>query len=127
MFIMERLCETLKIETSEDEVNGRIAQIAMRQNMRPEKLRQELIRSGRGPMLISQIRHEKAADRLIEMAEIAEISSEEWNKEMEAERKAAEAEAGEADRSKDGEPESSKKKTSKKKSSTKKKSKNDDD
>ncbi len=130
MFIMERLCETLKIETSEDEVNGRIAQIAMRQNMRPEKLRQELIRSGRGPMLISQIRHEKAADRLIDMAEIAEISSEEWNKEMEAERAAAMAEAGETGQtgeSKGEKSESSKKKTSKKKTSTKKKSKNDDD
>lgn len=127
MFIMERLCEALNVETTEDEVNGRIAQIAMRQNMRPEKLRQELIRSGRGPMLISQIRHEKAADRLIDMAEIAEITAEEWNKEMEAERQAAKAEAGDTGKSKDEEPESSKKKTSKKNTTTKKKSKKDED
>jgi len=128
MFIMERLCEVLNVDTSEDEVNGRIAQIAMRQNMRPEKLRQELIRSGRGPMLISQIRHEKAADLVIEMAEIREITAEEWNKEMEAEKEAARAAAPSHDADTDGdEPESPKKKTSKKKTSTKKKSKKNED
>lgn len=91
MFVMERLCEAFEIHVSEDEINGRIAQIAMRQNMRPEKLRQELIRSGRGPMLINQLRHEKAADRVIGMAEISAITADEWNAEMEAEKEAAAA------------------------------------
>lgn len=120
MFIMERLCEVFEIDVTEDEINGRIAQIAMRQNTRPEKLRQELIRSGRGPMLVNQIRHEKAADRVIEMGDVAAITAEEWNKEMEAEKAAAQAEAGDAS-------DPSKKKTTKKKTSTKKKAKKDED
>lgn len=117
MFIMERLCEVFEINVTEDEINGRIAQIAMRQNTRPEKLRQELIRSGRGPMLVNQLRHERAADRMIDMAEVTAISAEEWNKEMEAEKAAAEGGDGSV---------SSKKKTSKK-TSTKKKAKKDED
>lgn len=121
MFVMERLCEAFEIDVTEDEVNGRVAQIAMRQNMRPEKLRQELIRSGRGPMLINQLRHEKAADRVISMAEIAAITAEEWNQEMEAEKEAAQAASGA------GTDSDSSKKTSKKKTSTKKKAKKDED
>lgn len=122
MFIMERLCEILNVETSEDEVNGRIAQIAMSQNMRPEKLRQELIRSGRGPMLVSQLRHEKAADRLIEMANITEVTAKEWNKEMDAEREAAKAGSGGGD----GGGESAQKKTTRKKAPSKKGRKSED-
>ncbi|MCC6906604.1 MAG: trigger factor [Phycisphaerales bacterium] len=125
MFIMEQLCEAFDIKVTEDEINGRIAQIAMRQNTRPEKLRQELIRSGRGPMLVNQLRHEKAADRVIEMADVTAITAEEWNKEMEAEREAARAEAEKAaEGEKSG---SSKKETGKKKPSPKKKAEKDTD
>ncbi len=127
MFIMERLCEAFDINITEDEINGRIAQIAMRQNMRPEKLRQELIRSGRGPMLINQLRHEQAADRVIGMAEIASITAEEWNQEMEAEKAAALAEINKSSDSSGGKTGNSDDKTGKKKPTTKKKSKKDED
>ena len=85
MFIMERLCEMFDVKITEQEVNGRVVQIARQQNIRPEQLRNELIRSGRASMLVAQLRHEKAADEIIRKGSVTEVPREEWNQTAAAE------------------------------------------
>jgi trigger factor len=79
-FVLHRLAEHFKIEVSEQEVNGRIAAIAGQSNMRPEKLRSDLIQAGRIGEVAGQLRDQKAADRLISMAKKVDVTAEEWNK-----------------------------------------------
>jgi trigger factor len=79
-FMLHRLAEHFKIDVSEQEVNGRIAAIAAQANMRPEKLRSELLQAGRIGEVASQLREQKTADRLVHMAKKVEINAEEWNK-----------------------------------------------
>lgn len=79
-FILDKVAEKLEVEVGQSEVNGRIAQMAIQQNRRPEKLRDELARSGQIEQLYIQLRDEKAVDQLIEKASIEEISADDWKK-----------------------------------------------
>lgn len=88
-FILQRLAEDFEIEVNDAEVNSRVARIARSQNVRPEKLRSELAQSGRLTFLAMQIRHEKATDCLVERAKITEMSAQDWNEKVQAERENA--------------------------------------
>ncbi|MDY7108816.1 MAG: trigger factor [Planctomycetota bacterium] len=79
-FILNRLARHFEVEVSDQEVNGRIAAIAMQRGVRPDQLRTELVQSNRLGELASQIRENKAADRVIDRANVTEIPAEEWNK-----------------------------------------------
>jgi len=79
-FLLHRLAQHFEVEVSDQEVNGRIAAIAMQRGVRPDKLRTELVQSGRLGELTAQIREHKAADRVIDRANVTEIPAEEWNK-----------------------------------------------
>jgi FKBP-type peptidyl-prolyl cis-trans isomerase (trigger factor) len=57
---------------TEDEVNSRIAFMAWQQNRRPEKLRQEYIRSGEIENLYLQLREQKTLDKILEKAKVTE-------------------------------------------------------
>ena len=57
---------------NENEVNGRIAMMAMQQGRRPEKLRQEMQRRGELENLFLQLREQKTLDQIIEKAAPAE-------------------------------------------------------
>ena len=70
--IMEDVSEKFKIEVTDPEVNGWIYQIAMQYNRRPEKVRDELQSNGRLDELKSQIRMEKAIDKILKMAEVVD-------------------------------------------------------
>lgn len=83
-FLLHRLADDLGIEVTENEVNGRIAMIAMQRQMRPEKLRRDLIDQGMIGQVGTQIRDHKAVDRIIEDAEVTEVPADEWNEEVEA-------------------------------------------
>jgi len=63
--------------------------MASQQNMRPEQMRAEIEKSGRGGELISLIRDAKVSDRIISQAKITDIPAEEWNKIVEAKAKTA--------------------------------------
>lgn len=80
-FVLAKLAETLGVEASEGEVNGRIAAIARSRGMRPDALRSELEKSNRLGEIALQIREHKAADRVIAKATISEVPADEWNKE----------------------------------------------
>ena len=78
-FLMQKLAEHFKVEVSEQEVNGRLAEMAAQHGQRPEQLRTELARTGRLPELARMVMEHKATDRVIANATITEVSAEEWN------------------------------------------------
>jgi trigger factor len=108
-FILQKLADDLEIDVSEQEINGRIAEIARARSMRPDAVRAELTQSGRLGIIGTQIREHKAADRIVHQARVVELSADEWHELVRAKR-------GE------GAKTGSKKKTSTKKSTTKKSS-----
>lgn len=71
-FIMDEVAKQLKIEASEEEINGRIAQLAIEQDRRPERMREEMARNGSLAQFGLQVRDDKCAARLLESAEITE-------------------------------------------------------
>src|SRR4029079_19797308 len=72
-FIMGKLAEQFGIEVNEEEVNARIAAIAMQYGRRPEKLRSQMSASGQLEQLYLQIRDGKVVDKLTEMGEVTEV------------------------------------------------------
>lgn len=80
VFVMDEVARSLDVEVTEAEVNGRIYQMAMQQGMRPERLRDQMRRNGQLDNLFVRIREEKAIGKLIDEAQVTEISSEEWAK-----------------------------------------------
>ena len=71
-FIMDKVAEQLEIEVSEEEVNGHIAQLAIRQGQRPERMREEMVRSGLLTQFRLQVREDKCIAKLLESAKITE-------------------------------------------------------
>lgn len=99
-FILDKASKELEIDVDEQELNGRIAMMAMQQGRRPDKLRQEMAQQGQIEQLYLQLREQKTLDKILEQAKVTEVQ-------------------GEAD-AKPAAKKTTKKKTSKKKSSKKK-------
>ena len=74
-FIMDKVAEKLGIEISDEEVNGRIAQIAIQQGHRPEQMREQMVRNGSLAEFSLQVREEKTIAALLEKAKIKEVES----------------------------------------------------
>jgi trigger factor len=87
-FILDRAAEKFGVTVSEQEVNGRIAQIAMERGERPEKLRQQLMQNNQVSGIYQQIREHKTMDAIIAKADVKEMSIEDYNKMVEADNKA---------------------------------------
>ena len=62
----------LEIEVTENEINGRIAMMAMQQQRRPEKLRSEMRNRGELEQLYLSIREQKTLDAILEKASVTE-------------------------------------------------------
>ncbi len=73
-FIIDKVAEKLDIEVSEEEINGHIAQLAIQQGQRPEKVKEEMTRTGSLSTFSLQIREEKCIEKLLESAKITEIA-----------------------------------------------------
>ena len=71
-FILDAASKVLEVEVDDQEINGRIAMLAQQQNRRPEKLRQEMSRSGEIENLFLQIREQKTLDLIIAKAKVTE-------------------------------------------------------
>lgn len=80
MFIMARIAKNFDVKVEESEINGRIAEIAAQQQVRPEQVRTELAKSGRIRELAMNLSHAKAADRIVDTAKVTEMPAEDWNK-----------------------------------------------
>lgn len=76
LFIMGKIAEKLEIEVSEEEINGRIAQLAIQRGQRPERLREEMLRDGSLSQFRLQVREDKCIAKLLESAEITGIEPE---------------------------------------------------
>lgn len=74
-FILDQAARNFEIDVSDGEINGRIALMALQQGRRPEKLRQQMRRSGEIESLYLMIREEKTLNKILDQAKV--ISSEE--------------------------------------------------
>lgn len=119
-FILGKAAMDRQTPVNEQEVMGRIAQIAAEAGQRPEQVRQEFVRSGRINALANQIREHKVLDAMLGEVKIVEKPLDEFNEIM---RSRVAASGGAAAPNAESKPAASKKKTSKKtskKSGTKK-------
>ncbi len=80
LFVLDEVARKLEIEVSEAEVNGRIVEMASYRGQRPERVREEMAKSGQLEQLFVQIREEKAVAKVLKDAKVTEISAEEWRK-----------------------------------------------
>jgi trigger factor len=88
-FILARIAEELGVNVTEQEVNGRVHQIAQSQGMRPDQVRKQLQDTGGLSDLATQIREHKTADRIVQKAKVTDVPADEWNKEVEARAKSS--------------------------------------
>lgn len=77
-FILHQVADKLDVKVNEAEINGRIAQLAMEQGQRPEKLRQDLIQRNQVGAIFQQIREHKALDAVLAKANVEEVSVEDY-------------------------------------------------
>ena len=85
-FMLGKVAEQEKIDVTEGEINARVAAMAQQNNRRPERMRQDMDADGSLTNLVDSLREEKALDKLLEDAEISEVTPE-------VEAKASDAEA----------------------------------
>ena len=85
-FIMDKIAEKLEIEVSEEELNGHIAQLAIQQGQRPERLREQMLRDGTLAQFRLEVQQSKCIAKLLESAKITEV---EGKKETKKTKKAA--------------------------------------
>jgi len=71
-FIMDKVADKLEIDVSEEEINGHIAQIAIRQGQRPERMREQMERDGSLAQFRLEIRQNNCIAKLLETAKITE-------------------------------------------------------
>ncbi len=72
-FIMDKVADKLEIEVSPEEINGRIAELALRQGQRPERIREEMARNGSLAQFELEVRQSKCIEKMLESAEITEV------------------------------------------------------
>jgi len=72
-FIMDKIADELKVEVSDEEVNGHIAQLAIQQRQRPERMREQMLRDGSLAQFKMQVREDKCVEKLLESANITEV------------------------------------------------------
>ncbi|MBA7656912.1 Trigger factor [subsurface metagenome] len=72
-FIMDKIADKLNIDVSEEEINGHIAQLAIQQGQRPERMREEMVRNGSLAQFRLQVREDKCIAKLLESAKITEV------------------------------------------------------
>jgi len=79
-FIMDKVAKKLEIDVSEEEINGYIAQLAIQQGQRPERMREGMLRDGSLAQFKLQVREEKCIAKLLESAKITEVKPEKKTK-----------------------------------------------
>ena len=75
-FILEKAAKLLEIEVSQKEIHSQIVSMALQQRRRPEKLRQQMQRSGQLESLELQIRNQKVLDQILTKAKITDLATE---------------------------------------------------
>lgn len=83
-FVLQKVAGEMSIEVTDEEIMGRIAQMASERGERPEKLRKELMQRNQISMLAQQIREHKALDAVVNKAKVVEVSPEEFSVKLKA-------------------------------------------
>lgn len=78
-FILNKVAQDMDVKITEEEVYGRIAQMAAERGQRPDELRQQLIRSNQLNVLAQQIREHKAMDTILNKATIEDLELDAYN------------------------------------------------
>lgn len=84
-FVLARVARHFDVQVTQEEVAGRIAQMAAARGQRPDKLRDHMIKTGQVQLLAQQIREHKALDTIIDKATVEELSVEDFNAAMRGE------------------------------------------
>ncbi|NIP28915.1 MAG: trigger factor [Phycisphaerae bacterium] len=79
-FIMDKIADKLEIEVTEEEINGHIAQLAIQQGQRPERMREQMLRDGSLAQFKLQVREQMCIAKLLESAKITEKKAEKKSK-----------------------------------------------
>jgi len=79
-FIMDKVADKLQIDVTEEEINGRIAQLAIQRGQRPERMREEMARDGSLAQFSLQVRESKCIAKLLESANVTEKKAEKAKK-----------------------------------------------
>jgi trigger factor len=74
-FIMDKVSDKLGIKTTEEEINGHIAQLAIQRKVRPERMKEEMQRDGSIDQFKLQVREQKCVAKLLESAQITEVEA----------------------------------------------------
>jgi trigger factor len=72
-FILQKIANDQNTDVSEEELNGRIALLAIQKGERPEKMKQEMSKDGSLASLYIQMREQKALDEILKSAVIEEV------------------------------------------------------
>ena len=72
-FIMDKIAEKMDIKTTDEEINGHIAQLAIQKHVRPERMKEEMQRDGSLEQFKLQVREQKCITKLLESAKITEV------------------------------------------------------
>lgn len=107
-FIMDKIAEKLEIKVSDEELNGHIAQLAIQQGRRPEKMREQMERDGSLGQFRLDVQQSQCITKLLETAKITEVKP---KKKAEKAKKSATKTAGEKEKPSKKHKSTSKKKT----------------
>lgn len=72
-FVMDKVADKLEIEVTEEEINGQIAQLALSQGQRPEKMREDMARNGSLAQFGMEVRQSKCIAKMLESAKVTEV------------------------------------------------------
>lgn len=78
-FILQKVAEDKGVQIQQAEVEGAIAQMAFRQGVRPEQLRQYLVQNRQIGTIVQQILEYKALDAIIASASVEEVTKADWD------------------------------------------------
>jgi trigger factor len=87
LFILNTAADNLNVQVTEQEMNGRIMQMAMERGERPEKVRDQIIKQGTGNVIYRQIREHKVMDAILAKSKVTEQPFEDFKKDMETKNK----------------------------------------
>jgi len=83
-FVLAKIAEKFEVGVTEEEVLGRIAQMAAERGERPDALRKQLMQRNQIGMIAQQIREHKTLDTLLSKAKVKEVSVEDYNEKAKA-------------------------------------------
>lgn len=72
------LCREFNIQIGEDEIIGKIAEMAAEQGRRPEDVRKEIVASGHLQSIAMSAMEQHAVKKILELATVTEMDAEEW-------------------------------------------------